>query len=77
MDPMAEEEWVKEECGPDGADVEEERGTCVVEEEWGASILEEQGTNMKAHLEDVEEGVRWRADAVEERAPAGVGKWQG
>jgi hypothetical protein len=33
MDPMAEEEWVKEECGPDGTDVEEERGTCVVEEE--------------------------------------------
>jgi hypothetical protein len=33
VDSAVEEEQADEECGPDGADVEEERGAGVVEEE--------------------------------------------
>jgi hypothetical protein len=56
--------------------MEEERGTGVMEEE--------RGTGVEVHVEDMEEGARWRADvkegtwwradAEEERAPGGVGK---
>jgi hypothetical protein len=41
VDPTVEEEWAEEERGPDGTDVEEEQDVGVVEEERGASIVEE------------------------------------
>jgi hypothetical protein len=40
VDPTVEEEWAEEERGPDGTDVEEQ-DVGVVEEERGASIVEE------------------------------------
>jgi hypothetical protein len=58
---------VEEERGPDGTGVEEEWGFGVVEERGTDVMEEERGTDVEAHVEDAEE----------ERAPAGVGKWQG
>jgi hypothetical protein len=73
VDPTAEEERAEEECGLDSADVEEERGISV-EEEQGTGVEEERGAYVESHAEDTEEGVQWRADAEEGRAPMGVGK---
>jgi hypothetical protein len=74
---------VEEECGPDDAGVEEERGIGVVEEQ-GIGVVEERGAGVEMHAEDAEEGVwwragteegaRWRADVEEEWASAGVEK---
>jgi hypothetical protein len=68
-----------------GAGMEEEWGADVMEEERGTGVVEEErGTGVEVHVEDMEEGARWRADVKEgtwwradteeERAPGGVGK---
>jgi hypothetical protein len=75
MDPTAEEQ-AEEERGPDNAGMEDEWGVGVVEEQQG-NDMEEWGASVEAHAEDTEEGTRWRVDVEEERAPTGVGKWQG
>jgi hypothetical protein len=48
-----------------------------VEEERGTGVEEERDAGVEAHVKDAEEGARWRADAEEERVPAGVGEMIG